>query len=127
EGVPALEITENNGLDLVFSGGSNGRGSLTVAGSARDPATGEAIMAQSAASAQLANLGNLSNQAIVVGGVVDFTLDEGVTMVDARSGANGTDIPITQNSIFGNIDEPEALVGAQFELNTFDPTNPETY
>ena len=62
-----------------------------------------------------------------MGGVVEFTLDENVTMVDAGTNAAGQSIPITTSSIFGNIDGANALTGTQFELNTFDPLNADTY
>jgi len=48
-------------------------------------------------------------------------------MKDAAKNAAGQDLPITTTSIFGNIDDAATLEGTQFELNTFDPTNPETY
>ena len=127
EGVSILEVTENTGVDLVFSGGTEGRGSITIAASERDPITGLPIVAEGVAKQQIANLANLSNDGVVVGGIVEFTLDENVTMVDASKDAAGNTIPITTSSIFGNIDDAAALKGTQFELNTFDPTNPETY
>lgn len=127
DGDPILEVTENNGLDLVFSGGTGGRGSITVTGSTRNLTTGAHEIAVDSASTQIDNLANLNNDAIVVGGVVDFTLDENVTMQDARKFPNGADIQVTQSSIFGNIDEADALQGARFELNTFDPEDANTY
>ncbi len=122
-----LEISENNGANLVFSGGADGRGSITIGASTRDPATGETILAENVDTQQIANLANLTNDGVIVGGVVEFTMDENVTMVDAAKNAAGQDIPITTSSIFGNIDDVDALVGTQFELNTFDPLNADTY
>lgn len=127
DGDPVLQVRENNGANLVFSGGENGRGSITVASSTRDPLTGETIVSTVQPTQQLANLANLSNDAIIVGGVVDFTLEENVSMKDAAKNAQGQDLPITTTSIFGNIDDAAVLEGTQFELNTFDPTNPATY
>jgi flagellar hook protein FlgE len=126
-GNPVLEVRENNGVNLIFSGGGNGRGSITVAASTRDIVTGATIIADTIPVQQLANLANRTNDAIVVGGVVDFTLDENVTMRDAPRNANGQEIPITTSSIFGNIDDVTALAGTQFELNTFNPSDPSTY
>ncbi|NKB31964.1 MAG: flagellar hook-basal body complex protein [Pseudomonadales bacterium] len=123
-----LEITENNGLDLTFSGGNNGLGSITVSGSVRDSVTGEPNVAPTSADEQqIANLSNLNQDSIVVGGIVDFTLDEGVTFTDAAVDANGDDIAATVGSIFGNISDASALTGTEFELNTFDPADPDTY
>ena len=122
-----LEITENNGANLVFGGGSNGRGSITIGASTRDPVTGLPVFADTVATKQIANLANLTNDSVVVGGIVEFTLDENVTMVDAGTNAAGQEIPATASSIFGNIDDVDSLKGTQFELNTFDPLNPDTY
>lgn len=127
DGDPILEVRENNGVNLVFSGGENGRGSITVASSTRDALTGATIVSTVQPTRQLANLANLTNDAIIVGGVVDLTLEENVSMKDAAKSATGQDIPITTGSIFGNIDDAAALKGTQFELNTFDPTDPSTY
>jgi flagellar hook protein FlgE len=52
---------------------------------------------------------------VAIGGTVDFTLDEGVTFANAG--------PAVTN-LFGVLD---AAAFTQFELNTFDPTNQETY
>ena len=123
-----LEITEDNGLDLVFAGGSDGMGSITVQGSFRDTVTGEIKMSPTVSEEQqIANLANLTQDSIIVGGVVDFTLDEGVKMADAATTANGTAIAPTSSGIFGSISEADSLDGASFELNTFDPADPDTY
>jgi len=126
-GDPVLQVRENNGANLVFSGGENGRGDITVAASTRDPLTGQTIVSTTQPTRQLANLANKSNDAIVIGGIVDFTLEENVSMKDAARNAQGQDLPITTASIFGNIDDAATLEGTRFELNTFDPTNPATY
>jgi flagellar hook protein FlgE len=122
-----LEITENNGVDLVFSGGASGRGSLTIGASTRDTTTGEIIFDSNAATKQIADLASLSKESVVVGGTVEFTLDENVSLVDALKGASGQDIAISNSSIFGDIEDAASLTGAQFELNTFDPLNADTY
>lgn len=122
-----LEVTENNGVDLIFSGGVDGRGSITIGASTRDASTGAIIYNSSAATQQIANLANLSKDSVVVGGTVEFTLEENVTLVDAGKNAAGQDIAITNKSIFGDIDDAAVLKGTQFELNTFDPRNPDTY
>ncbi|MCB1649127.1 MAG: flagellar hook-basal body complex protein [Pseudomonadales bacterium] len=126
-GTQLLEVTENNGANLVFTGGANGKGAITIGASTRDPVSGELVYDDSVATKQIANLANLSNDGVVVGGVVEFTLDENVVMVDAAKSPSGVDILPVNNSIFGNISDSDALVGTQFELNTFDPLNPETY
>lgn len=122
-----LEVTENNGVNLVFGGGTAGQGSITIGSSTRDALTGEIIYNSNAATQQIANLANLSNDGVVVGGVVEFTLEENVTMTDTDTNAAGGSIPTVANSIFGNIGDATALSGTQFELNTFDPLNADTY
>ena len=127
-GVSVLKITEINGLDLNFSGGSSGQGSISIQSSTRDPLTGDAKISPLDASVQqIANLGNLNQDAIVVGGIVDFTLDEGVVFTDAATTSDGTVIQATQKSIFGNIGDPGLLSGVEFELNIFDPKDSSTY
>ncbi|MCP5357541.1 MAG: flagellar hook-basal body complex protein [Pseudomonadales bacterium] len=126
-GTQLLEITENNGANLVFTGGATGKGSITIGASARDAVTGELVYNDKVATKQLANLANLTNDGVVVGGVVEFTLDENVAMTDASKNASGVDILPVNDSIFGNISDSDSLVGTQFELNTFDPLNPDTY
>ncbi|MFK7862701.1 MAG: flagellar hook-basal body complex protein [Pseudohongiellaceae bacterium] len=127
-GIDVLEITESNGLDLAFSGGNNGMGSITVQGSVRDSVTGETSISPALSERQqISNLANLNQDTVIVGGVVDFTLDEGVTISDAAETANGTAIPATSASIFGSISQPGSLDGTSFELNTFDPSDPDTY
>lgn len=127
-GVDTLEITENNGLDLVFGGGSDGLGSITVQGSVRDSISGEISMSLATDDQQqISNLANLNQDAVIVGGVVDFTLDEGIKMADADTSASGDAIASTSSSIFGSISQQGALDGTSFELNTFDPSDPDTY
>lgn len=124
----SLEITENSGLDLLFSGGSNGHGSITVQSSMRELESGNPVISTlEGSSSQIANLANLNNDGIVVGGVVDFTLDEGVSFADANLAADGSTITTTSTSIFGNISDSSALSGTGFELNRFDPDNPDTF
>lgn len=127
DGKSMLEVTENNGVNLVFSGGTNGRGSITVAASSRDPLTGEPQLATGVATQQLANLANISDDGVVVGGIVEFTLDEDVVMLDATTDAAGNAIATSNASIFGNISDAATLTGTPFELNTFDPLDADTY
>jgi flagellar hook protein FlgE len=123
-----LEVTENNGRDLVFGGGTSGIGSITVQSSVRDSVTGEPRISPIASDQrQLANLASLNEDSIIVGGVVDFTLEEGVRFSDAEETSNGSVIAATANSIFGAIPEDEPLTAVSFELNTFDPSDPDTY
>lgn len=122
-----LKIIENNGNDLVFAGGTTGaKGSITVNTSVRNP-DGIGFSVANGDGIQLDDLANLNNDAIVVGGIVDFTLDEGVTLADAVADANGNAIGETEESIFGDLSNEEALTGTSFELNTFDPDNPDSY
>ncbi|MDT8428266.1 MAG: flagellar hook-basal body complex protein [Pseudomonadales bacterium] len=118
-----VEITHNLGADLVITPGAAGNGSITLNGSERD-ASGDPIPATAQAVADMAN-----SEVLIIGGVVDFTLDENVEMSAADTTVDGTAIDQTTaiNSIFGDISAPDALDGVAFENNTFDPTNPNTF
>ncbi len=119
-----LQITHNLGADLAITPGTGGAGSVSVLQSERDssgatvPSTGAAVPANMS-----------SGEVVVVGGTIDFTLDEGVTFSAATVDAAGAPIDqITQTgSIFGDISAPDALDGVGFITNTFDPSNPDTY
>ncbi|MDP2286583.1 MAG: flagellar hook-basal body complex protein [Pseudohongiella sp.] len=119
-----LQVTHSTGADLNFTAGSVGNGTVTISGSERDPITKEykPVGATSTANFNAANV-------IVVGGTVEFTLDEGVVMRASSVDAEGD--PINQGlqigSIFGDISQPDSLAGSPFVTNTFDPKNPETY
>lgn len=92
-------VTDAVGNDLVFGISGDVTDSMEVAGT------------QGAA----AFLDTSGTSVVAVGGTVDFTLDEGVTLANAT--------PAVTN-VFGVLD---ATAFTQFELNTFDPTNQETY
>ena len=124
-GVDYLEITETNGSDLRFHGGSDGLGSITVQSSVQLPDGDFGL--SSSDPVQLGNLANRTNDSVVVGGIVELTLDEGVTLTDAERDENGVVLTTVSQSIFGNIGSAEDLLGTEFELNTFDPDNPDTY
>ena len=95
-----LVITDAVGNDLVFNLGAGApTDSIEITGSAGTPLT----------------LSNAGGSAAAVGGTLQFTLEEGVTMSNPS--------PAVTN-VFGLLD-PSAF--SQFELNTFDPTNQDTY
>jgi flagellar hook protein FlgE len=128
DGDDLLQIKENNGNDLVFGGDSESRGSITVnSGILSDPVAGTFVVGPDSSARQLANLNSLTNDTIVIGGIVEFTLDEGVILSDAELDANGNPISEARNSIFGRLEDEDALAGEVFELNTFDPDNPNSY
>ncbi|MDP2139341.1 MAG: flagellar hook-basal body complex protein [Gammaproteobacteria bacterium] len=118
-----LEITHNLGSDLVITPGSSGNGEITMLPSLRN-SSGAAIAGAGPVTADVG-----AGEVIVIGGTVDFTLDEGVVMTASSVDAAGD--PIDQstriNSIFGDISGTDALAGVPFETNTFDPKNPDTY
>jgi flagellar hook protein FlgE len=119
-----LQISHETGADLNFTSGSNGNGTISVRGSELDTTTDELVPV---GTPTVANF-NASN-VIVVGGTVEFTLDEGVILRASDVDSDG--IPIDQatrtGSIFGNISDPDALDGESFISNIFDPKNPDTY
>lgn len=95
-----LVVTDAVGNDVVFAiTGGDITDSLSVAGTQGSPV----VLSQG------------SNPAAAVGGTVEITLDEGITLANA--------IPSATN-VFGLINE-DAF--EEFELNTFDPTNQDTY
>ena len=69
-----LEVTHTLGSDLVFTAGATPNGQLTVTSSERD-AAGASIPGANSVTADLA-----ASDEVVMGGVVDFTFDEGVEM-----------------------------------------------
>lgn len=94
-----MTITDAVGNDLVFGLSGDPADSLEVTGP-----QGPAV-----------TLDTSGTNVLAIGGTVDFTLDEGVTLANAG--------PAVTN-LFGVLD---AAAFTQFELNTFDPTNQETY
>ncbi|MFK7912686.1 MAG: flagellar hook-basal body complex protein [Pseudomonadales bacterium] len=95
-----LVVSDAVGNDLVFSvaGGQPGD-SVSVIGS-----QGTAV-----------TIDPDNNSAAAIGGTINITLDEGVTMANATPAAT---------NVFGLLEESAFQ---DFELNTFDPTNQDTY
>ncbi len=120
----AIQISHDTGADLNFTSGSVGNGTITVSGSEKDTVTGDPVPVGVTTVADFNG-----TDVIVVGGTVEFTLEEGVVLRASSVDAEGD--PIDQNlqigSIFGDISQPDALDGQSFITNTFDPKNPETY
>ncbi len=118
-----LEVTHNVGSDLIITPGSGGTGQMTVQGSEID--TGGALTP----SANATTVDVSGNDVMVIGGKVNFTLDENVTVSASDVDVNGDplDQTVQTGSIFGDISTPEALAGEPFETNQFDPRNPDTY
>lgn len=94
-----LVIDDAVGNDLVFGISGDVTDSLDVLGTQGGAVT----------------LDTSGASVIAVGGTVNFTLDEEVTLANASPGVT---------NLFGVLD---ASAFTQFELNTFDPTNQETY
>ncbi len=95
-----LVITDKVGNDLVFNViGGTAADSLDVRGAQGVPVT----------------LSKLGTPAAAIGGTVNFSLQEGYSLTNAS--------PATSN-IFGSLD-PTAFT--PFQLNTFDPTNQDSY
>lgn len=121
-----IEVTHSVGSDLVFTPGSGGQGEIEVDGSQLD-ADGDLEPLGSPEPVDMDGGGG--DEVAVIGGSVDFTLDEGVTMSASDETSDGD--PIDQStqtgSIFGDISQPDALDGTAFETNEFDPSDPDTY
>ena len=99
-GLGDLVVTDKVGNDLVFNVvAGTGADSLDVRGTQGAPVT----------------LSRVGTPAAAIGGTVSFSLQEGFTLANAS--------PATSN-IFGNLD-PAAF--SPFQLNTFDPTNQDSY
>lgn len=120
-----LEVTHNTGADLRFSGGSTPLGTFDVTGSVRDATTDE--YSPSANTTAYTNAG----ETVIVGGIVDLTLEENVTLTASDVDADGNAIDQADaafiGSIFGDISADDALDGIAFSTNQFDPRNPDTY
>ncbi len=95
----SLVVSDQVGNDLVFSVTGDPADSLDVRG-------GQGLGV---------TLDTSGSSVVAVGGTVDITLAEGITMENA--------VPAVTN-IFGVLD---ANAFTQFALNTFDPTNQDTY
>lgn len=124
-GVETVEITHNTGADLVITGGVGGNGSLNLITSKRQPDTGLFTPLGAAENLDLSSGDNL-----VIGGIVQFTLEENVEFalpVDSEMDDGATAPVGTELSIFGDISQPEGLLGVPFETNQFDSKNPDTY
>jgi flagellar hook protein FlgE len=120
----ALQVSHDTGADLNFTSGSVGNGTITVSGSEKDTVSGNPVPV---GATSVANFNG--TDVIVVGGTVEFTLEEGVVLRASNVDADGNPIDQTLQigSIFGDISQPDALDGRSFITNTFDPKNPETY
>lgn len=122
-----IEISHTTGADLTISGGAAGTGSVTLTGTQRDADTKQFVAAGPGATADF-DSPNLNDKKIVLGGIVDFTLDENVELRNSDVDVDGNPVnPANPNTIFGDISAPDSLIGAPFETNQFDPRNPETY
>jgi len=122
-----LEVTHTTGADLNITGGVSGTGSLTLQGSERDPETNTFGPVGATAVANFDDA-DLTNNLLVLGGIVDFTLDENVTFRVAEKDHDGNAVVAANpNTIFGDMSAPDALAGAAFETNQFESRNPETY
>lgn len=112
----SIEVTHATGADLRIVSTA---GSLDLASAARDPLTDE--FTEGAATTMLAD------ETYTVGGFVDITMDERVSMVAADVDLDGNPVNYI-DTIFGDdIDVPGALNGIPFETNQFDPNDPNTY
>ncbi|MEQ8861285.1 MAG: flagellar hook-basal body complex protein [Pseudomonadales bacterium] len=80
----------------------------------RDGAAGDSLNVQGAQAAPV-TLAVGGTTAAAVGGTVEFTLDEGVTLATPQPAGSNLFGPLTASSF------------TPFELNTFDPTDQETY
>ena len=119
----SIEVTHTTGADLNITGGSNGNTSITLQGSERDPSSGEFVATGATTTADVS-----ANQELVLGGMIEFTLDEFVELRSSDVDSEGATVDTTNaNTIFGDISQPDSLDGVPFETNQFDPTNPETY
>lgn len=112
----SIEVTHATGADLRIVSTA---GSLDLASAARDPLTDE--FTEGAATTMLAD------ETYTVGGFVDITMDERVSIVAADVDLDGNPVNYI-DTIFGDdIDVPGALNGIPFETNQFDPNDPNTY
>jgi flagellar hook protein FlgE len=116
------EITHNTGGNIILAADTLlSAGSVTLVSSERDASTGSFSPVTALTQTAVFADGDSSNDIIVLGGFVELTLEENV-----RISASDAALAVT-NSIFGDLNAPDALVGRNFETNQFDPRNPDTY
>ncbi|OFE11558.1 hypothetical protein PHACT_13535 [Pseudohongiella acticola] len=120
-----LEVTHNTGADLRFHGGATGAGTFDVYGSDYDSTDEEYTRSPDGP----VSVDTTTGDSVLVGGIVNFTLEENVTFAAATADSDGNaiDQAVVTGSIFGDISAEDALDGIPFSTNQFDPTNPDTY
>ncbi|HDZ09153.1 flagellar hook-basal body complex protein [Pseudohongiella sp.] len=120
-----LEVTHNTGADLRFHGGATGAGTFDVYGSEYDSTDEEYTRSTDGP----VTVDTATGDSVLVGGIVNFTLEENVTFTAATEDSEGNAIDQTTvtGSIFGDISAEDALDGIPFSTNQFDPGNPDTY
>lgn len=120
-----LEVTHNTGADLRFHGGATGAGTFDVYGSEYDSTNDEYTRSADGP----IPVDTTTGDSVLVGGIVNFTLEENVTFTasDEDGEGNAIDQAVVTGSIFGDISAEDALDGIPFSTNQFDPSNPDTY
>ncbi|WP_237134509.1 flagellar hook-basal body complex protein [Pseudohongiella sp. O18] len=118
-----VRVTHSTGADIRINAGGNPSGALSFEGSTRDATTG------AFSPVGVPTVVNLSaNDIMTMGGFVEFTLDENVSLRTTDEDLEGNPVdPSDAFTIFGDISAEDALTGTAFESNQFDPRNPETY
>ncbi|MAO39167.1 MAG: flagellar biosynthesis protein FlgE [Gammaproteobacteria bacterium] len=118
-----VRITHSTGADIRINTGGNPSGALSFEGSTRDATTG------AFSPVGVPTVVNLdANDIMTMGGFVEFTLDENVSLRTTDEDLDGNPVdPSDAFTIFGDISAEDALAGTAFESNQFDPRNPETY
>ncbi|MEX2334618.1 MAG: flagellar hook-basal body complex protein, partial [Pseudohongiella sp.] len=111
-GTPTLEVTHNTGADLRFHGTASGAGTFDVYGSEYDSTDEE----YSPSTDGPVTVDTTTGDSVLVGGIVNFTLDENVTFTAAEENGDGDAIDQTTatGSIFGDISGEDALDGIPF-------------
>lgn len=118
-----VRVTHSTGADIRINAGGNPSGALSFEGSTRDATTGVY------SPVGVPTVVNLSaGDIMTMGGFVEFTLDENVSLRTTDEDLEGNPVDNTDAfTIFGDISAEDALTGTAFETNQFDPRNPETY
>ena len=111
-----IEIIHSTGADLRFVVTA---GPLGLAGASRDQTTDQY---------EPGTFTTLTvDETYTVGGLVDITMDENVSIAAAEFDTDGNPVNY-DDTIFGTgIDTEGHLAGVPFETNQFDPRNPDTY
>jgi len=109
-----LTISANTGVDLMFTNSNTSIPPVTV-----PPTAPDQFIIQGSGAGSL-DIGPPSSPSAIIGGTIDITLDEGITMTNGD--LTDPTAPPVSASVF-----TDPIVQTPFVANQFDPANQDTY